>query len=361
MKTTVTGFQLPIPVPEFGSKLLNWYRVNKRKLPWRNRSDPYQIWVSEVMLQQTQVKAVLPYYEKFLQAYPTLEDLARAEEKEVLGLWSGLGYYSRARNLRKAAQVVWENHKGEFPHTYSEVLKLPGIGRYTAGAILSIAYGQALPVVDGNVERVFARYLRIEDDRHGRGAKKLWNFLSHLLQDRSVAKNVADLNQALMELGARVCTPHNPDCLLCPLTESCRARKAGMQEHLPRPRRKRSVEELNYVAALVSRRGKYLLKQNVDEKFLRGFWEFPRIQGKPDGALVEAFENAHGLKLQIKSLLPSLTHRITFRRLVVYPVEAWLLNRRPARSFVWAVPGENGFPISAYIRKILQSISEPPP
>ncbi len=204
--------QLPIPVTEFAPRLLGWYRDNKRDLPWRNDPDPYRVWVSEVMLQQTQVKTVVPYFEEFLRSYPTVEDLARAEESEILSSWSGLGYYRRARNLHRAAQMVCERYGGEFPRDFSQALELPGIGHYTAVAILSLAHGEPLPILDGNITRFFTRYLKIEDDLERTVVGKLRKFLVQLVSETSVAKNVRDFNQALMEIGSLVCIPRNPQC-----------------------------------------------------------------------------------------------------------------------------------------------------
>ena len=352
--------QLPISIKAFASRLLRWYRRHKRQLPWRNNPDLYQIWLSEMMLQQTQVRTVLPYYERFLQKYPTLEDLARAEENEVLSTWSGLGYYNRARNLHRAAQIVCEKYNGEFPREYKQVVGLPGIGRYTAAAILSMAYDQALPVVDGNVKRVLARYLKIEEELDGPGTERLWSLLSKIVQDPYVSRNIGDFNQALMEVGALVCRPRHPDCLICPLTQSCAARKKGLQESLPRAGRRPAVQESHYLVAVIRHRGRYLLRQNRDGRFLKGFWEFPRIEAEPvtNGQetlfsnVVKAFRQLRGLELEIKRTFPPIVHYITFRKLNFYPLTASLRDRPPREIFVWSTLGEPKFPVASYIRKI---------
>lgn len=308
------------------------------------------------MLQQTQVKTVLPYYERFIKTYPTLEALARAEENEVLSLWSGMGYYGRARNLWKAAQLVCERHAGEFPTNYDEAMDLPGIGRYTAGAILSIAYGQALPVLDGNVLRVFARYLKIEEDWREKESQELWNFLSKLVAHPSIAAHVADFNQALMELGARICTPRNPQCPLCPLTESCRSRRAGLQEILPRARPRRELQAFNYLVAVVRRGPKYLLMQNTDGRFLRGLWELPRTAGTPGGDVAETFAKVYNLRLKILAIGVPVAHRMTSRRLILYPVQAKIEGRLPPRTpFIWAEPRQDQLPVPSFFWKILET------
>ncbi len=352
--------QLPISTKAFSSQLLRWYRQHKRELPWRNNSNPYQIWLSEIMLQQTQVRTVLPYYKKFLQKYPTLEDLARAGEDEVLSTWSGLGYYNRARNLLRTAQIVCQKYNGEFPREYKQVVALPGIGRYTAGAILSMAYNQVLPIVDGNVKRVLTRYLKIEKELDGPSTEGLWSLLGKIVQDPYVSRNINDFNQALMEIGALVCKPRHPKCLLCPLAQSCVARKEGLQGSLPRAGRRPVLQEAHYVVAVIRHRGRYLLQQNRSDRFLKGFWEFPRIETEPVANeqrtlfsnVIEAFRELRGLELEIKRTFSPIVHYITFRKLNFHPWTA-SLRRRPSRKiFVWSTPGEPKFPVASYTRKI---------
>ena len=350
--------ELPIAIPELARRMLAWYRDNQRDLPWRDDPDPYRVWVSEVMLQQTQVKTVLPYYRPFLKTYPSLETLARAEESAVLEAWSGLGYYRRARNLRRAAQIVCRQHGGEFPRDYREAIRLPGIGSYSAGAILSIAYGRALPVLDGNVRRLLVRYLKLEDGSKGGEEKRLHELLTRVVEDQSVADHIGDFNQALMEIGALVCTPRKPKCPQCPLHDSCIALRHGVQESLPRPRKQPALRESHYAVALISRRKEYLLKKTGRAEFLSGFWEFPRIEGEPASEVEKAFRNVHGLDLTIKKWLAPVTHRITTRKLQFYPALVTLRGSIPREGFVWAKPGKKGFPVSAYVKKILYRLSE---
>ena len=350
--------KLPIPVKEFASRLLKWYRENKRELPWRKDSDAYRVWVSEIMLQQTQVKTVIPYFQEFLRTYPNIEALAGAQKDEILSFWSGLGYYKRARSLHKADRIVCEQHGGEFPREFSQALRLPGIGPYTAGAILSLAYGDPLPIRDGNIGRLFARYLKIEGALERSTLGQLRKFLVQLVSEATVAKNISDFNQALMEMGALVCSPRNPQCASCPLAASCIAYQEGLEKTLPRPRTRRAVQEFHYTVALIAKGEQYLLTQNWKDTFLRGFWEFPRLQGPPTPRLAQNFQKTHGLHLKIKKKAAPVTHRITFRKLNFHPVLVSLQRPAPPQKFTWTRPGEKGYPVSSYIKKILGSLEE---
>ena len=216
-------------IPVFRRRLLAWFAGHKRDLPWRRTSDPYRIWISEIMLQQTRVAAVIPYYEQFIAKFPTFESLARAKPETVLGHWAGLGYYSRARNLHQAAKQITARHGGHFPRAYEQTLALPGIGRYTAAAVLSIAYDEPLAVLDGNVARVLARLGAVSGDLR---APALWRKLETTAQDLLARRVPGDWNQAMMELGATVCTPKSPRCGECPAAKWCRARKLGVAEGL---------------------------------------------------------------------------------------------------------------------------------
>jgi len=231
----------------FRKQLLAWFRQFQRDLPWRRTRDPYCIWLSEIMLQQTRVAAVIPYYEKFLARFPDVRALAEAPQEEVLRLWSGLGYYSRARNLQKAAQEIVANHSGKFPRDLNDALALPGIGQYTAAAILSIAYSTKHAVLDGNVARVLARLGAIRGDlRETNRWRNLQKRADHLLDP----KTPGEWNQAMMELGATLCTPRAPQCLLCPVAKFCRARQLGLADRLPEKRKKRATEEVTLAAAV---------------------------------------------------------------------------------------------------------------
>ena len=211
---------MPNPNQNIQRKLLAWYDKEKRDLPWRNTKDPYRIWVSEIMLQQTQVKTVIPYYERWIRTFPTIENLSNAPEQKVLKLWEGLGYYSRAKNLKKASQIICKEMNKELPKTVKALQKLPGIGRYTAGAISSIAFGLKAPVLDGNIKRVLSRLFCINENGTTSASEKiLWQKSEDLVPDR----RPGDFNQALMELGATICTPNSPLCQQCPLQNKCEA------------------------------------------------------------------------------------------------------------------------------------------
>lgn len=236
----------------FTNQLGRWYEHHKRDLPWRHTQDPYYIWLSEVILQQTRVAQGMPYYHRFVQTFPTIQDLARADERELLRLWQGLGYYSRARNLHQTARFIVDELNGQFPRTYHDLLQLRGIGVYTAAAIASFAFGEKVAVVDGNVYRVLARIFDIQEDITTTGAKKTFSVLANKLigaTDGPTSVSPATFNQAMMEFGAIQCTPVAPDCLLCPFQERCRAYLTGRQSKLPVKSKKAAVREryFNYI------------------------------------------------------------------------------------------------------------------
>lgn len=253
--------------------LLGWYGRAKRDLPWRKSSDPYRVWVSEIMLQQTTVVAVTPKYESFLRRFPTLASLASSGEDEVLKHWAGLGYYSRARNLRRAAQSIVADHGGAFPSDFEPVLALPGVGRYTAGAILSIAFAKPFPLVDGNVIRVFARLFGLKGRaKDPRFVKTMWPLAEKLMP----ATNPGDWNQALMELGATVCTPDSPSCGACPVSKHCVAFKKGLQDKLPLPEAARKPVPVKWTCLWIEKDGKVLLwKRSDKERLLKNLWGLP--------------------------------------------------------------------------------------
>src|ERR1700680_4237186 len=233
---------------QFRSRLLNWFRTYQRELPWRRDCEPYRIWISEIMLQQTRVATVIPYFERFCAHFPDVRTLAEAEETEVLRMWSGLGYYSRARNLQAAAQQIVREYGGTFPATEQHIRALRGIGKYTTNAILSIAFGKNHAVVEGNVARVVARLEAIRGDlREGPRWELLQRTADHLLAPDAPG----NWNQAMMELGATICTPRSPQCLLCPVANFCRARKLGIQELIPEKRKKRATVGVVLAAAVL--------------------------------------------------------------------------------------------------------------
>jgi len=261
-------------VPEsFSDPLIEWYQTHKRELPWRNTSDPYEIWVSEIMLQQTRVDTVIPYYHRFLKAFPSIYELAKADQQQVLKLWEGLGYYSRGRNLHHAAKQVVKEYDGAVPSTYNEITSLKGIGPYTASAILSIAYQKKYAVVDGNVVRVVTRYNGITSDIRKSSVKKE---VQEFMDDAVPALNPGDFNQAVMELGATVCTPSNPDCGSCPLQTDCKAWNTAQTESIPykSPEKKIPHHQIA-VGIIVNENDEVLISLRPQESMLGGLWEFP--------------------------------------------------------------------------------------
>ncbi|MBD2847328.1 A/G-specific adenine glycosylase [Paenibacillus sp. IB182496] len=285
----------------FSRELLEWYRAQRRDLPWRRSRDPYRIWVSEIMLQQTRVDTVIPYYERFMTRFPTLQALAEAPEAEVLKCWEGLGYYSRARNLQAGARQVMERHGGQVPDDVEAVGALKGIGPYTKGAVMSIAFDRPEPAVDGNVMRVLSRYFCLEADI----AKPRTRVGIEQLARQLIPEGAAgDFNQGLMELGALICTPKSPGCLICPVMAHCEGRLAGRERELPiKTKAKKPRPELR-LAALIEGRdalaGKILVRQRPDTGLLAGMWELPHVL-VPDGyAAVEASGKMPLGKAQVK-------------------------------------------------------------
>src|SRR5205809_1305963 len=297
--------------------LVRWFNQNQRALPWRAAYDPYHVWISEVMLQQTQVETALPYYERFIQEIPAIEALARASEEQVLTLWAGLGYYRRARHLMAAAREIVAKHDGKMPSDYDAVLELPGVGQYMAGAILSIAFNKPYPVVDGNVRRVLSRVYGWTDDN----PKQLWDAAEKLVNQAEPRL----LNQALMELGAKVCSFRSPRCLLCPIQTSCAAFKTGMQDKIP-PVKKRPAVVHVHLFAVIHRRGSRYLMKPVD-----GMWEFPMFPELPPGSF---------------NKIGQCRHTITHHRLDVSVYEGKL----SPEDFIWK--RIDAVPISSLTRKI---------
>lgn len=263
--------------------LLLWFAANARDLPWRRTRNPYAIWVSEIMLQQTQVKTVIPYWERWMRELPTLQAAAKASPAKLHKLWEGLGYYTRVRNLQKAAQQIIAQHDGNFPEDFGDILELPGIGRYTAGAISSIAFNQPRPLLDGNVIRVLTRIFGITTDpREKQTNARLWQLAEELVYHASRSTKHASpcshLNQSLMELGALICTPRSPQCDVCPVSRHCVARKRGLQEQLPNLCKREAATARRFIAFVVERDGKFLVRQRPAGVVNAHLWEFPNVE-----------------------------------------------------------------------------------
>jgi A/G-specific adenine glycosylase len=295
------------------TRLLAWYDNNKRDLPWRAANDPYAIWVSEIMLQQTRVETVIPYYIRWLALFPTVHALAGASERMILNAWEGLGYYSRARNLHKAAKIVVDEYGGKLPRDLGKLGKLPGIGRYTVGALASIIFGMDEPALDGNLKRVYARLFDVSTPVDSSEGESL---LSKFARENLPGGKAADFNQALMDLGALICLPKNPRCSICPLTKFCKSRENGTQNIRPVKKPKRAVPHYVHAAAVIVRRigrgaspkgdnpprDEVLLAKRPSEGLLGGLWEFPnaRVDRDPARGLAKAIRSAYNLRLRVK-------------------------------------------------------------
>jgi A/G-specific adenine glycosylase len=337
--------------------ILRWYRRAKRDLPWRRTKDPYAIWVSEVMLQQTTVAAVIPYWERFLDRFPDTASLAAGREEDVLALWSGLGYYRRARALREGAMAVMERHGGRVPDRAETLIGLPGIGRYTAGAIASLAYGRETPCVDGNVKRVFSRLFALRGT-HARLEKTYWSIAQSLVAGRSPG----DWNQALMELGATICTPRSPRCDRCPVETLCRARALGKQDDFPARTLRPAARVVDVAIGWIERRGRVLLVRRDEGGPLRGAWDLPAFPLRGDepagGAIVRGFTARYGLRLRAGRVLLEIKHSILETRLAIEVVEASPraeIPRRAAFRFI-AVEDIGTIPISGATAKIVRAL-----
>ncbi|MCE7055423.1 A/G-specific adenine glycosylase [Algoriphagus sp. AGSA1] len=263
----------------FSYQILTWYKDNPRELPWRGTNDPYKIWLSEIILQQTRVAQGLPYYYAFIETYPTVRDLALAPEEEVLRLWQGLGYYSRARNLHACAKSIWFEMGGEFPTTYDGLIKLKGVGSYTASAIASFAYGEVKAVVDGNVFRVLARYFGIETDIASSKAKKEFEFLANQIIPQ---EEPGEFNQAMMDFGARQCTPKNPGCPTCPLKGSCFAHLYNMVSDLPVKINKVKIKERHFHYYVIKCGSSWVWKKRTSGDIWEGLHDFPQVESSQE-------------------------------------------------------------------------------
>ncbi len=319
----MSAAQLPVIHPavraQIAENLLIWYDQNKRALPWRG-AEPYAVWVSEIMLQQTQVATALPFYDRFMKRFPSLQSLADAPQEDVLSHWAGLGYYARARNLHRAAQMVMQQHGGMVPNTAEALEALPGIGRYTSGAILSAAYNQQRPIVDTNVIRVLCRVFELKGDpRSAQNQKMLWSFAEQLVP----VERPGEFNQAVMELGATVCNIDEPQCEKCPILRYCTAGNSADPSALPEyPPNRPAVNVTHSAAILKNVYDHYLIIQRPEHGLWGGLWEFPRVicePGEPEiQAAARAVEEYLGVKPKIGKRLAKIKHTVTHHRITLY-------------------------------------------
>ena len=343
--------------------LLDWYRANRRALPWRATRDPYAIWISEAMLQQTRVETAIPYYERFLARFPDVQALAGADRDAVLGVWAGLGYYSRARNLHAAARVVVDRFAGELPDDAETLRSLPGVGRYTAGAVASIAYDRPEPVVDGNVARVLARLHAIRDDvRSSATLRRLWEEAGALAR----GPHPGDLNQALMELGATVCTPRAPRCSACPVARHCEAHRLGEAESLPVRSKPAAPRRVEAVAALVLRRGRALAVRRPSG-LLAGLWDLPGGElargERPAAGVRRALRERVGLSVARAQRAGAVEHAFSHRRLRLHVYRCdtpeGRVRLRDFDGHRWLAPGSFArLPQGAVTRKAFDLVLE---
>ena len=340
--------------------LLRWYAAHRREMPWRGHPDPYAVWISEIMLQQTRVEAVRPYFARFLKRFPTVGALASAPLPDVLKLWEGLGYYSRARNVQAAARLIVADQDGHLPHTTAALAALPGIGPYTAAAIASICFGERIPVVDGNVARVFSRYLGWRDDFRKLPARQK---LADWLQPQMAGvKSPGDFNQAMMELGALICLPRTPACAQCPLAATCHAFRTQTQSDFPLRPARPAVPTRHASAVAIRRRGRVLLVQRQEKGLLGGFWELPggAITRQPDArTAAAAVRRQTGLTVSDLSARGTLTHVFSHFRLqlALYACRRATGRTRtdPAARLQWAAAADlDRLPVATAHRRALR-------
>jgi A/G-specific adenine glycosylase len=348
---------------DFRSKLLHWYRDNKRSLPWRDIDNPYFIWISEIMLQQTRVDQAEPYFNQFVEQFPTVYELAEARRQEVLSVWEGLGYYSRARNMHDAAQMVVEEYEGKVPDNWDEIIKLKGIGPYTAAAILSMAYQKPYAVVDGNVIRVLIRYSGIEDDVRRSSTK---NEIQELAEELLSREQPGDFNQALMELGALICTPTDPECEECPIAANCIAYKQVKTETIPYKSPAKKVPHHNIgVGIIMNENNEVLIALRPENVMLGGMWEFPggkREEGESiEETILRELDEELGVKAEIVKPFMQLKHTYSHLKITLYAFICKLVEGKPepktSQQIKW-IPIEelNDFPFPKANRRLTEKL-----
>ncbi len=325
--------------------ILHWYHHEKRELPWRKKPEPYRIWISEVMLQQTRVETVIPYYQRFIRKYPSVKKLAKAKLEQVLKLWEGLGYYRRAMYLHESAKLIVKDHGGKIPDDYNKLLLLPGIGPYTAGAVMSIAFQQAYPAVDGNVKRVCSRLISAAENFSGSQSGK---WITTLLRKLIPENNPSDFNQSMMELGAKICTPRSPRCGVCPLRKICRARRLGNPERFPVVQGRKTPMLQPVAVAVIHRNGRYLITRRPAGVILPNLWEFPGgkiLPGEtPEEACTREVYEETKIRIRVSRLLARFTHHYSHYSVDLHFFECRHVSGNVQTEknipFRWARPGE---------------------
>jgi A/G-specific adenine glycosylase len=348
---------------EFTADLLAWYAQHARVLPWRGNCNPYAIWVSEVMLQQTRVETVIPYFERWMRRFPSLASLAQASQQEVLAAWEGLGYYGRARNLHRAAQIVVREMNGELPRDRQALSRLPGVGRYTAGAIASLAFGLDVPALDGNIRRVLARVFNLtEPARSPAGERRLWE----LAEEHLPPGRAGDYNQAMMDLGATICTPRAPNCPGCPVSRSCQALTLGVQGERPVALQKPAIPHYIVTAAVIHREGQVLIAQRPQDGLLGGLWEFPGGKLQPGEDLAACLQREIceelGASVAVQERLGVYRHAYTHFRVTLHAFHCTLANGNQPQPLQvndlrWVAPVELvAFPMGKIDRQISRDL-----
>lgn len=344
----------------FSRKLLKWYATHHRKLPWRQTRDPYKIWISEVMLQQTTVPAVIPYYEKWLSQFPDVQTLSAAPLQQVLKAWQGLGYYQRAKNLHRSARILLEKHEGKIPEDYEELIKLPGFGPYTTAAVLSIAYGKPFPVIDANVRRVWMRIMGMRKESNPKLDKDILQFMKSYLPKAKMGI----FNQAVMEMGSLVCRPKSPLCLLCPVQEYCKAFTMGEQEIIPRPQ-KRSYRKIEAVIGVMEKQGKYLIQKRPPSGLLSDLWEFPGGKRQKNETLEQALhreiKEELGVEIAQIQLLTQVNHAYTQFQVKLFAFQCMLrTDPSPTKDgHRWvSLRGMRKYPFPSGSAKIIQFLEK---
>ncbi|WP_025026986.1 A/G-specific adenine glycosylase [Caldalkalibacillus mannanilyticus] len=322
------------PKQSFQEELLYWFERNMRDLPWRKDKDPYKVWVSEIMLQQTRVDTVIPYFQRFIARFPTIEALAEAPEEEVLKNWEGLGYYSRARNLQSAVKEVKETYGGVVPDEPEQISTLRGVGPYTAGAILSIAYGKREPAVDGNVMRVFSRLFAIEEDIQKVKTRKLFE---ELVRELIPEGHASYFNQGIMELGALICSPQSPKCESCPVQQFCQGYHQGIHHELPIKTKKKKPKPLQMVAGILIEKEQVLIRQREESGLLAKLFEFPNVEWSttPEEAISSHYDTIYGIKVETKREMNRVQH--TFSHLI-WDITVFELERMEEPEHLKALP-----------------------